>query len=161
MEPEAFVDGARLPLRSRLARSGLLPLLPILAWNAALASSLPATFADDAAVPAVVLAAELVGRLCVFALSAVLVLGLETPWQKRGCAVFVVGSLAYALSWLPPLLDPAPSWLWLLPYVLPLSWLVGLGLMARSGGYLALAVLFVIAHATHGLYAVGAMMTVR
>jgi len=161
MEPASDVHGAPLPLRARLARSGLLPLIPIFAWNAALAPSLPASFAEDTAVPGVVLAAELVGRLLVFVGSTVLVLGLETRWQKRGCAVFVVGSLVYALSWLPPLLDPSPSWLWLLPYVLPVSWLVGLGLMARSGGYIVYAVLFVFAHTTHGLYALGALMAAR
>ncbi len=150
--------GATLAFRERITKSALLPLVPILAWNAALASRLPPAFFDDQAVPEVVLAAELAGRLFVFGLASVLVLGLKTPWQRRGLALFVVGAVVYALSWLVPLFDPLPSWLWILPYALPILWLFGLGLMARSGGYLVGATLFSVAHVTHGVCALAARM---
>lgn len=151
-------EGSLISTRERITKSALLPLVPILAWNAALASRLPPAFFDDHAVPEVVLAAELAGRLFVFGLASVLVLGLKAPWQRRGLALFVVGAVVYALSWLVPLFDPLPSWLWILPYALPILWLFGLGLMARSGGYLVGATLFSVAHVTHGVCALAARM---
>lgn len=151
-------DGSPISTRERIAKSAVLALVPILAWNAVLAPHLPPAFFDDHAVPGVVLAAELAGRVFIFGLAIVLLLGLKTPWQRRGLSLFVVGAVAYALSWLSPLLDPLPSWLWILPYALPIVWLFGLGLMARSGAYLVGATLFSIAHVAHGAYAIRAML---
>ena len=151
--PPPPARGARATMWSRIRRCGLWPLLPILAWNLAFAGRLPPLFADDRAIPALILGVEMVGRVVVFGAPIVLVLGVESAWRRRGLVLHVGGVLIYLASWVPPLVDPTPSWLWLGPFVTPALWLAGLGLMARSRAYLVGAALFVLAHATHGALA--------
>jgi hypothetical protein len=141
---------------ARILRSGAWPLVPIVVWNATLAGVAPAALADDAGLPAMLLLAEDAGRLFTLGLAPLLVLGTSHPWQRRGAALFVVGAIAYGVSWIAAFHASAESWLWLLPYVLPVLWLLGLGLWARSGSYLVGAGLFVIAHVAHGVWAVAA-----
>ncbi|MCA9704654.1 MAG: hypothetical protein KDK70_02255 [Myxococcales bacterium] len=148
----APADEVRISLRRRLAANGLWPLLPILAWNAVLAPRLPPGFSDDGVVPTAVLVVEALGRAFVFIGPAFLVLGLRGRWRRRGLALLLLGTLIYFASWLPPLLDPTPSWWWLGPYVLPGVWLVGLGAMGCSPPYVVGALTFVVAHATHGVW---------
>ncbi len=146
----------RRPLVERVPRSALWPIVPLLAFNAWFASRLPPLFSDDRAVPAVVLVAEAIGRGFVFVAPAFITLGLATRWQRRGLALFAFGSVVYTLSWLPLLSASSPAWWWWLPYGLPSLWLLGLGLMGRSGAYIAGATLFALAHGTHGLFALAA-----
>ena len=138
--------------RERARRSGFGPLIPILAWNLVFASRLPPLFTADAGVPPSVLTLELLGRVFVFVLPVVLVLDLDGPRGRGGLALYVIGALAYFASWLPPLLDPRPTWLWLGPYLLPAAFFVGLGMMARSRSYILGASIFVAAHLTHGVF---------
>lgn len=152
--PRTF--GQPRPWRARLRRSGAWLLVPILAWNIALASRLPPLFTDDATVPAGLLLIESAGRAFAFGASFFLVIGLGRLAQRRGLVLFVVGGLAYFASWLLPLGDPTPSWLWLGPYLLPAAWLVGLGLMARSGGFVVGSLVFVAAHVGHGIFTLAA-----
>lgn len=64
--PPPPARGARATMWSRIRRCGLWPLLPILAWNLAFAGRLPPLFADDRAIPALILGVEMVGRVVVF-----------------------------------------------------------------------------------------------
>lgn len=152
--------GVAVGTRTRLTHSGVWLLLPILGWNVALAPRLPGFFSDDRGVPGALLIAEALGRVFVFAMPIVLTVGFRHRWQRRGLALFSVGTFGYLLSWLPILLGWPPSWLWVLPYVLPIGWLLGLGLMARSGGYLVGSTLFALAHAAHGVIVVAAQVVV-
>ena len=68
--------------------------------------------------------------------------------------IFVLGTIAYFASWIPPLLELGPRWTWLGPYVLPALSFTGLGLWARSPAYVVGAAAFVLAHAAHGVLAV-------
>ncbi|MEZ4449916.1 MAG: transglutaminase domain-containing protein [Nannocystaceae bacterium] len=150
--------GARPPLRLRLLRCGAWTLAPILAWNLALAARLPPVFSDDAAIPGALRLVEALGRVFVVGAPFALILGADDRWRRRGLVLYLVGALAYFASWLPPLLGGAPSWIWIGPWVLPALWLVGIGLMAGSGAYLVGATVFAIAHAIHGVIALGGLL---
>lgn len=155
----AAVVGARVPLCVRARRNGLWPLMPILAWNLALAPHLSPVFSDNHAIPTTVLFVEAIGRVFTFGAPLALLLEPERgPAWRWGLGLFVVGGAAYLAAWVPPLLDLTPSWLWLGPYLLPASWLVGLGLMTRSRAYIVGVVVFAVAHGIHGVLALQAVL---
>lgn len=135
-----------------LRRTAFWPLVPILAWNVALAPYLPPDFGADSAVPLSLKVVEMIGRAFAFTAPLLLTLGNERASQRWGRAVFVVATLAYFASWLPPLLDPEPRWIWLGPYVLPGLSLAALGLWARAPAYVVGVSVFTLAHVGHGTY---------
>lgn len=146
----ASAERSASTLRRRIVANGLWPLLPILAWNLVLTSRLPPAFFGGE-VPGAVALVEGLGRAVVFIGAAFLVLRPEGRVGRGGLVLLVAGTLLYFGSWLPPLLDPTPSWWWLGPYLLPVLWLVGLGALGRSPPYVVGSLVFIAAHVTHGV----------
>lgn len=147
------------------ASCGLL-LVPALAWNLALAEHLPPAFSQAVfwdGIPSWLAITENVSRTVVIALPFFMPLEITTPMQRRGLAVFAVGTLVYFASWLPLILSPSSAWSasaagFLAPAYTPALWLLGMALVGRRlfwghvyrwWFYLAAAALFLGAHIFH------------
>lgn len=152
-------------LRRYLLSCGVL-LLPILAWNIALIDRLPPAISTPAlwgAIARPLALAENFLRILVFALPFLMPLNLATRQQKRGVAIFVVGTVAYFASWVPLIVAPESAWAtsgmgFLAPAYTPALWLLGLALAGRhlvwrSGYqpwmYAALSAVFLAVHIAH------------
>ena len=141
-------------------------LVPALAWNLALMDQLPpalsrATFWQD--IPVFLASVENVARAALFALPFLMPLELATPIQRRGLALFIVGTLVYFASWLALIMWPDSAWSesavgFTAPAYTPSLWLLGLALIGRRlfwGNlyrwwfYIPIAGLFLVAHIWH------------
>ena len=126
-------------------------LLPLLAWNVALAGGLPQRYALDDAVPGWLGWTEAALRVLVFLGPLLLPLTLAQRHQRLGAGVFAVGTLVYFASWLPLLWAPESAWSRSLPGGLapaytPLAVFAGIALIGESPAYGAVAAAFVAAH---------------
>lgn len=141
---------------THLTRNGFIPLVPVIAWNLVAAGRLPAMYGADTGVPAWLLVVETALRVLVFGWPLLLTLGLDDAARRWGLALYVVGIVAYGLSWLPPLATGAPPvdpLLALAPYWTPAILLTGVGLMGRSRWYPVAVAAFSLAHVAHGAIA--------
>lgn len=158
------MPGSHSPLR--LAKSCGLLLIPALCWNLAFADQLPAAFSkadfwND--IPPALAAVENGTRAAVFTLPFFMPLDIESPIQRRGLVLFVVGTLVYFASWLALIVWPSSAWSasaagFLAPAYTPALWLLGLALIGRRifwgrlyrwWFYLPVAALFLGAHVWH------------
>jgi len=150
----------------RYAWSCGLLTLPILLWNVIFAGFLPPPLRPpefDRGIPTLVVFAENALRGVVMVLPFLMPLELTTAGQRRGLALYVVGSLLYFASWAPLMIAPQSPWSvsWLgfvAPAYTPLVWLAGLSLMGRRlyvpspfrwWMYVGLACAFVTFHVSH------------
>jgi hypothetical protein len=148
-------------------RNGIWLTVPILLWNAILASRLPAQFLPDIfwkEIPDVVAYGENSLRIVVvFAMPLFFSIGLSTKTQKQGLVWYLAGTAIYFLSWILQIYYPDSGWStsmigFLAPAYTPLVWLIGIGLLGekfyfpvryRPVYYIAPAILFLIFHNTH------------
>jgi hypothetical protein len=152
-------------IRPYVITCGML-LVPALAWNAALLKRLPPVISNPdiwGAIPQPLAIAENTLRILIFAVPFFMPLQVSTKRQKRGIALFIVGTLVYFASWLALIASPQSSWAtsaagFLAPAYTPALWLLGLSLLAQeySWGstarpwiYATLSVLFLATHISH------------
>jgi len=141
-------------------------LIPILAWNAILASKLPAGYQAemfDKDIPSAVSLGENIFRSLVMFLPLLMPLNLVGRSQKLGLYIFIFGMLVYFLSWVVLIVLPGSTWSmsavgFLAPAYTPLIWLVGIGLIGaqfyfhfpyQSWMYILLSIVFLSFHITH------------
>lgn len=160
MMKDAEVDFAKY------LRNGIWLTVPVLLWNAILASRLPPQFLPDIFekdIPALVLYGESILRIVVFAMPLFFSIGVASKTQKQGAAWYLVGTVLYFLAWLPLLIAPNSFWStslvgFLAPAYTPLLWIIGIGLLGeqfyssaryRPIYYIAPAIVFLIFHCAH------------
>ena len=86
-------------------------VIPLLAWNIALAPNLTLEeVISDAHSPAWLLAAENLTRIVVFAFPLLLAFQVKDRLGKTGLAIYLAGLLIYFASWVP-LVWTSPIWL--------------------------------------------------
>lgn len=143
-------------------------LVPVIVWNAVLASRLPdfylpAVFHAD--IPAALSIAENLLRVLVFALPFLAPFELVERAQTYGLALFAVGLAIYFAGWLPLIADPRSAWSrsavgLIAPAYTPAVWLAGLVLLVRRlhwaspyrrWHYAVVVGAFVTAHVGHAL----------
>ena len=125
-------------LRHYALSCGLL-LLPIFAWNAALARSLPPAFSmtefwRDISAPLAL--AENSLRAVVSVVPFFMPLELVSTRQRTGLVVYCVGAVLYFCSWVIIIIAPNSPWAaspagFLAPAYTPLIWLAGVALLGR------------------------------
>ncbi len=132
-------------------------MLPLLAWNFILGPRLnDPRITSDLNSPKWLLIAENLLRMVVFVLPLLIPLQTETPLQKAGLAVYIVGTLIYFASWLPLLLAPQSVWSnsmpgLLAPCITPLFSFLGMALIGSSWPYALISLLFILLHTWHGI----------
>jgi hypothetical protein len=152
---------------SYLWRNCSVLLVPLLVFNVALMSQLPAAFQRDvfwADIPMVISVPENTLRLLVMLLPALMPLSLSSRTQRVGLGVFCVGAFLYFASWVALILAPDSGWSrsapgFLAPAYTPLLWLAGLTMLGdrlvlsrfpyRHWMYGSVAALFVAFHVSH------------
>jgi hypothetical protein len=154
-----------LPISSYILNCFLL-LIPILAWNAILASKLTVAYQAetfDKDIPSVVTLGENIFRSLVMFLPLLMPLNLVSRSQKLGLYIYILGMLIYFLSWTGLIVFPNSTWSmsaagFLAPAYTPLIWLVGIGLIGtqlyfnspyQGWIYILLSVIFLSFHITH------------
>lgn len=148
------------------ARNGFLFLVPIMLWDSALTSSLPASYGNpaewQAANPGLALGENL-SRWLVVLLPAFMPIRLVSPRQRAGLVLWTAGVAAYFASWIAVIAWPASAWSqapigFLAPAYLACPWLVGIAMMSdrlyfrspyRWWQYLVLATVFAAFHTAH------------
>lgn len=150
---------------SIVIRNGLWLLLPVMIWNAILATKLPPAFSPQVfwrAIPSLISIPENIVRIALFALPSITVCGAFST-HKRGYIIFALGLMIYFGSWLALICAPESDWShsaagFLAPAYTPLLWLVGIALMTDSFigaqrpvrmGFLALGGIFLVFHISH------------
>jgi hypothetical protein len=149
-----------------LARNGFLLLVPVMLWDSALTSSLPAVYGSSAdwqaANPGVALGENLF-RWLVVLLPILMPIRVVARRQRIGLVVWAVGTVAYFASWVAVIAWPASAWSvgaigFLAPAYLAFPWLVGIGLMSdrlyvrspyRWWQYVILSAAFTVFHTAH------------
>lgn len=154
-----------LLLRRYVLTCGLL-LVPILAWNVALARRLPPAIADPGiwgAIPRPLAWAENAVRIVVFAMPFFMPLQVASRRQRWGLALLVVGTGVYFASWIALIAWPQSAWAnsaagFLAPAYTPVPWLAGVALLGQEfswGGryrpwmYAVPSALFLAVHLAH------------
>jgi hypothetical protein len=144
---------------------GLL-LLPILVWDAAFTRFLPTALASAEFwrdTPRPLASLEDLFRLMVSVLPFLMPFELASVLQRRGLAVYGVGTALYFSAWAALMIAPSSPWAtgpvgFLAPAYTPLIWLLGLALIGqrlywgrfyRWWMFLVPAVGFVAAHVSH------------
>ncbi len=130
--------------------NGLWLIVPLLLFNLAFASRLPAWLSANV-VPRRLGWLEHGLRVVVFVAPILFPLGLQAPHQRYGLALFGVGSLVYFASWVPILTIPDSAWSrglvgGLAPAYTPAALLTGIAWMGDSPAYGVSAALFVVVH---------------
>ena len=141
-------------------------MVPVMVWDGLLTGSLPSAYGDpadfQAANPELALG-ETVSRWLVVLLPILMPIRLTTRRQRRGFALWVVGTAAYFASWVVVIAWPQSAWSlsaigFLAPAYLALPWLVGIGMMSdrlyvpspyRWWQYVVLSAVFVVFHVAH------------
>lgn len=132
-------------------------VIPLLAWNIALAPNLTLEeVISDADSPAWLLAAENLTRIVVFAFPLLLAFQVKDRLGKTGLAIYLAGLLIYFASWIPLVWTSQSGWsqsavILLLPRITPLLAFVGIALIGHSLFYAFASVLFIILHTIHGI----------
>ena len=132
-------------------------VIPLLAWNIALAPNLTLEeVISDAHSPAWLLAAENLTRIVVFAFPLLLAFQVKDRLGKTGLAIYLAGLLIYFASWIPLVWTSQSGWsqsavILLLPRVSPLLAFVGIAMIGHSLFYVFASVLFIILHTIHGI----------
>ncbi len=154
-----------LPISSYVLNCFLL-LVPILAWNAILASKLPIAYQAetfDKDIPSAATLGENLFRSLVMFLPLLMPLSFSSRSQKLGLYIFIFGMLIYFLSWTVLIVFSNSVWSmsaagFLAPAYTPLIWLVGIGLIGtqlyfkspyQSWMYILLSIIFLSFHITH------------
>ena len=114
-------------------------LVPVFAWNLALASRLPDRYLPgtfDAGIPAALAVPETVLRIFVFGLPFLAPFELRSARQRRGLAIYLVGIGLYFAGWLALVVAPDSAWSrsapgFLAPAYTPAVWLFGLALLMQ------------------------------
>jgi hypothetical protein len=93
----------------------------------------------------------------VFIMPLFLPLEWKKSVQKIGWGLYLTGLLSYFTAWVVlmqwPLSDIWSPVVWILaPYVAPLVFFTGIGLIGRSLLYVLLSVIFTFFHTLHGYY---------
>lgn len=120
--------------------NGFVCTLPILLWNIAYTSALPALYQPAVFwqnVPTVIAWGEHGTRVLLFALLLFMPLARHKRGFSAGLWIYIAGSLVYALSWVALMAAPQSSWS--LSYIglaapayTPVLWLLGIYLMTDS-----------------------------
>jgi hypothetical protein len=148
-----------------LISCGLL-LLPAALWNIALFDQLPPAFAAsifERDIPLPLAIIEKTVRVIIFTLPFAMPLEFDTPVQRRGIFIFIIGTLIYFASWLTLIFWPTSAWAmsrlgFMAPAYTPALWLFGLALagqrlfwsnLYRWWYYLLIAGIFLAAHNAH------------
>lgn len=158
-----------------MAKSGLLQkyfyncfllMLPILAWNMALADRLPNTFQPEVfwkEIPPFLAYGESTARIVVFTMTLFMPLHIVTPTQRKGLFLYASGLLIYFISWLLLIFSPSSAWSnsiigFSAPAYTPLLWLTGIGLIGNSfyfslrykrWVFITVSVIFLVFHNLH------------
>jgi hypothetical protein len=144
---------------------GLL-LIPVAAWNIALAGQLPPAFQPAVfqhAIPASMVVAENSLRTGVFLLPFLMPLDIGAPGALQALVVYGLGLFVYFASWLALVLRPASAWSHSLPGFVapactPAVWLAAMawlgdrlfwGTFYRWWMYLVLCAAFLLVHVRH------------
>jgi hypothetical protein len=135
-------------------------IVPVLLWNWAFASRLPAAYSSDARVPQLALHLETVLRIAVLGLPVLLPLRLGDLHSRLGWLLYAVGLLCYFASWMMQMGHQDTGWSRsafgvLAPAYTPLIWLAGIALIGRSAGYFWLALAFTVIHTWHNVWVFG------
>ncbi len=120
--------------------NGFILMIPVLAWNIFFTAKLPPEYGPksfDKNIPQLLLTGENISRSIVFILPLLFMINISTPAGRAGLAVYILGSLAYYISWLLVIYRPDLSWSkglfgFAAPAYTPLIWLTGISLMADS-----------------------------
>jgi hypothetical protein len=145
-------------------------LVPVFIWNICLAGALPLPYSPglfNKDVPAPLLLAENCLRLPLFAFPLIMRLGLSSQQQRTGLAVYVVGVVLYAISWLVQIRVPQSPWSrstagFSAPAYTSAMWLAGIGMIGehsfiewtyRPQFYFGLVAAFVFVHTAHAFTA--------
>ena len=130
-------------------------VIPLLAWNIALAPNLTLEeVISDAHSPAWLLAAENLTRIVVFAFPLLLAFQVKDRLGKTGLAIYLAGLLIYFASWIPLVWTPQSGWdavILLLPRVSPLLAFLGIAMVGHSRFYAFASILFITLHTIHGI----------
>jgi len=140
--------------------------LPILVWNLVLANKLPAAFQPEIFknnIPLYITYPENIIRSIVFMLMFFMPLSISTKPQKKGLALYVVGTIIYFASWLVLIYFPESGWSnhiigFMAPACTPFLWLLGIGLIGDSYYFklpykrwifISASIIFLIFHTLH------------
>jgi len=132
-------------------------IIPILVWNIIFAPKLKQEgFKNNANVSALILYAEHALRFFVFLFPVFIPLSFE----NKGFTIYLIGTIIYFLSWLPLIYFQEKKWttnvfVVLAPFFTPLIWLVGIGIIGNSIGFIVVSILFILVHILHGLKSFG------
>lgn|GEM_PF-2962817 len=135
--------------RHAVTHNGIVLVVPLLAWNAAMWPRLPAGAGGTASVPLLLEITEQCLRVAVFAMP----LWLRLEYRgTRGCCgwlLYGLGLLTYTLTWIPWLRGVEQEHLLLLlgPTVSPLVLFAGIAVLGRSAAYGLVAAGFTLVHA--------------
>ena len=158
------------PQLCRYLTNCFLLLIPVLTWNVCLAKRLPWGYAPGGPwdhVPVWLGAVESGLRACVLALPLLMRLEVSSAWQRAGLWLYVVGVIAYGVSWSAQVWAPNRAWSrsmlgFLAPAYTAGIWLTGIGMVGerllvelpyRRSIYLAAVVAFVAVHTWHAYLA--------
>ena len=141
-------------------------IVPVLLLNAVLMKKLPSNYQPEffsKDIPRWVSAGENILRILVIAATLVMPLGIGSPEQRVGLAVYLAGLVLYSLSWIMQVWFPKAAWSesrwgFMAPSYTPILWLVGIAIIGRecfvpipywSWIYLGFSTVFLIFHNLH------------
>jgi len=116
------------------------------------------------AIPKEISLPENILRMTVMILPVFMRLGISTPSQKLGLALYLTGLLAYFASWTVLIVSPQCAWStsgigFMAPAYTPIVWLLGIGMIGdefflpgvafKPWMYWALSALFLVFHNLH------------
>lgn len=153
---------------SKLLKNGLIPLLPIFAWNYIFISKLPLAYQPqlfNQDIPGFIILGENLFRFIIFIFPVFFELSMAKPVQRKGLAIFIIGVVLYFVSWLILVYMPGSSWShhvigFSAPATTPLIWLIGLSMMMErcyvfncsKWHYIIPVILFSGFHVYHSIY---------
>ena len=140
--------------------------IPILFWNLALSNKLPKAFQPEIFwnnIPPFLTYGENISRTVVFLLTLLMPLGISTPIQRKGFALYAGGTVVYFASWVMLIYFPYNEWSnrvggFMAPACTPVLWLLGIGLIAdsfyfklpfRRWFFISAAIIFLAFHNVH------------
>lgn len=114
--------------------------IPILVWDFIFTNQLPKTYQPEIFwnnIPSFITYGENISRIVMFVFISLMPLKIISATQKKGCTLYIAGTLAYFASWLILMYYPKNIWSksvtgLLAPAYTPLFWLIGIGLIGNS-----------------------------